>query len=51
MNPYWQVLVTVGAWAQAHSRFTLVVSLTVVIALAAIRLPWRSAGHVRRTGR
>jgi hypothetical protein len=45
---YWQFLVSVGQWAQAHQALTLTLSLAIVVCCGAARLPWRTFFTARR---
>jgi hypothetical protein len=48
---YWQCLVTLGQWAQTHQALVLALSVTLVLALGATRVPWRQAFRARRPRR
>jgi hypothetical protein len=45
---YWQWLVRIGQWAQAHQALTLALSLTMIVLCGAARLPWRTVFTSRR---
>jgi hypothetical protein len=48
MSPYWHFLVSLGAWVQTHQEMTVVASVSLVLALGAVRLIWRSSVYGRR---
>jgi hypothetical protein len=48
MSPYLQLLVSIGAWAQAHHELVLAVFGTIVLVLGMARFTWCSSVHNRR---
>lgn len=48
MNPYWQFLVSLGAWAQTHQELVVALSVLAILVCGAAHVPWRTTWFSRR---